>query len=396
MSEFVTTSRRGWGSRSKNSIGGAIFGFILVAVGTVLLFWNEGRAVKRYKDLKEGAGKVVSVSAEAVDPADEGKLIHVTGEAKTSGPLSDPDFAISEDAIKLRRDVEMYQWVEDVQTEKKENVGGSVDTKKTYSYRQEWRSELVDSSRFQVKEAHRNPTEMRFASKSFVAKGVTLGAYRLPDFLIAKIGGGEPLDPGPTSDLPPALRSEARSAAGGYYFGNDPANPQVGDLKVTFSIVRPGPLSVVAQQSGNTFVTYRAKSGGTVDLLERGILPADQMFEMAQDRNKFLTWAIRGGGFVLLGIAFSMVLGPLAVFASVLPFLGRIVETGTTVIAFLLAGIVWTITVAFAWIFYRPVLGIAILVVTVALIVLVVKKLRTGKSAASETAPPLDAPPPLV
>jgi hypothetical protein len=121
------------------------------------------------------------------------------------------------------------------------------------------------------------------------------------------------------------------------------------------------------------------------------------MFELAHDRNKMLTWAIRIGGFFMMGFGFSMILGPLSVFASVLPFLGRIVETGTTIIAFLLAGIVWTLVVAIAWIFYRPFLGIAILVVTVALGILTVRKLRAGKSdsAVDTTPPPLDTPPPL-
>jgi hypothetical protein len=121
------------------------------------------------------------------------------------------------------------------------------------------------------------------------------------------------------------------------------------------------------------------------------------MFELAHDRNKMLTWAIRIGGFFIMGFGFSMILGPLSVFASVLPFLGRIVETGTTIIAFLLAGIVWTLVVAIAWIFYRPFLGIAILVVTVALGIMTVRKLRAGKSnsAVDTTPPPLDTPPSL-
>ena len=119
------------------------------------------------------------------------------------------------------------------------------------------------------------------------------------------------------------------------------------------------------------------------------------MFQRAHDRNKMLTWAIRIGGFFMMGFGFSMILGPLAVFASVLPFLGRIVETGTTIIAFLLAGVVWTLTVAIAWIFYRPLLGIAILVVTVALTVLIIKRLRASRTAAN-TPPPMDeTPPPL-
>jgi hypothetical protein len=94
-------------------------------------------------------------------------------------------------------------------------------------------------------------------------------------------------------------------------------------------------------------------------------------------------------------MGFGMVLRPIAVLASILPFLGRIVGTGTTVIAFLLAGILWTLTVAVAWIFYRPLLGIAILLVTVALIVMVVKRFRKPTPTMMGGTPVADGPPPL-
>ncbi len=123
------------------------------------------------------------------------------------------------------------------------------------------------------------------------------------------------------------------------------------------------------------------------------------MFTAAHEANKIMTWGIRVVGFFLMMGGFSMILKPLAVFASILPFLGRIVETGTSFIAFLLAGILWTVVVAIAWIFYRPILGIAILVITVALIVLIVRRLRKdpaeGVSSSQGTPPPLDTPPPL-
>ncbi|MDF1859989.1 MAG: TMEM43 family protein [Verrucomicrobiales bacterium] len=396
MSEFTTVTRRGWGSRSKNSLGGALFGFVLLAVGTVLLFWNEGRAVKRYKDLKEGAGIVVSTDSGTIDPAMEGKLVHTTGEAVTSAPLTDSQFGITEKAIKLIREVEMYQWKENVTTETSTRTGGTEETKKTYSYSKVWNGSLIDSSRFQVKDDHSNPPEMKYKAASFLADGVTLGAFKLPEFLVEKIGGATRLPIESLESAPEGIKGTARLHNQQFYFGSDPLNPRIGDMRVSFSIIRPGPVSIVAQQANDSFVPYQAKTGGTVSLLERGILPSGEIFAKAHERNKMLTWVIRVGGFVMLGIAFSMILGPLSVFASVLPFLGRIVETGTTIIAFLLAGILWTIVVAFAWIFYRPFLGIALLVITVGLISLIVRRLRAAKgSGPVSPPPPLDTPPPL-
>lgn len=388
MSDFVEVTKHGFGSRSKGSIGGAIFGLFLIAGITFFLFRNEGRAVKRYKDLKEGAGLVVTVSSDTVDPAMEGKLVHLTGESKTKAPLVDGDFGVSVEAVKLLREAEMYQWVEVVKTETRNKTGGGSEQIKTYSYERQWRDSPVDSSQFKVGGDHRNPGEMKYRNASQTASEVTLGAFSLPAFLVSKIGGAIPLVVESIEGASESVRASARIADGGFYFGNNPASPAIGDLRVRFLAVPTGPISVVAQQAGASFVPFTTKTGGSVDLLERGQVSAADMFQLAQDRNKMLTWAIRVGGFFLLGVGFSLVLAPVAVLASILPFLGRLVGAGTKIVAFLLAGIVWAITVSVAWIFYRPVLGIAILAVAIVLFVLVMKRLRKPSAASLQATPP--------
>jgi hypothetical protein len=397
MSNYVEVTRRGIGSRGKDSIGGAFVGLIMVALAVILLFWNEGRAVKRAKDLKEGAGSVVSVASDRVDPAMEGQLVHLTGETKTSGMLEDPEFGIGVAAIKLIREVEMYQWVEVEKSEEKTSVGGTTETTTTYTYQKEWKDSPVDSSRFKVTSGYENPREMKYRSSTLTAEGVTMGAFDLPGFLVSQIGGATPLSVESLDKAAEDIRTGGRLHEGGVYLCANPNTPAVGDMRVSFLSVPTGPISVVAQQAGKTFVSRRTATGGELNLLENGIVSAEEMFRLAHERNKFLTWAIRVGGFFLLSMGFGMVLRPIAVLASILPFLGRIVGTGTTVIAFLLAGILWTMTVAVAWIFYRPLLGIAILVVTVALIVMVVKRLRKPAAAPGLASgpPAFDGPPPL-
>ncbi|MEM1443778.1 MAG: TMEM43 family protein [Verrucomicrobiota bacterium] len=395
---ITEVTRTGFGTRSKNSIGGAIFGVLLVAVSTILLFWNEGRSVKRYKDLKQGASIVVTVPSDQVNAANEGKLVHMTGEAETGSPLSDPQFGISVEAVKLVRDAEMFQWVEDVDYKEREQVGGSSETTKTYTYRKEWVSSLVDSNSFKDSTNHRNPGTMKYTSKSYLAKDVTVGAFDLPDFLVSMISGGDPLPAESLEGAAPDVKSTATISQGEFYFGENPTIPKIGDQRVRFTIVPTGTVSLVAQQAGNSFVSFLTKTDGKLHLLSRGAKSSEEMFTAAHEANKALTWGLRIGGFVMMMFGFSMILKPLAVFASVLPFLGRIVETGTTAIAFLLSGILWTIVVAFAWIFYRPVIGIILLLVTAGLIALIVVRLRnkSGETSSPPSAPPpLDTPPPL-
>lgn len=119
---YTEVTNQSWFSRIGGAIKGIIFGFILFIIAFPLLFWNEGRAVKTYKSLKEGSGAVISVLADQVDPNNEGKLVHLSGRASTEETLTDPVFGVSENALRLRRKVEMYQWQEHSESETKKNL----------------------------------------------------------------------------------------------------------------------------------------------------------------------------------------------------------------------------------------------------------------------------------
>ncbi len=87
-------------------------------------------------------------------------------------------------------------------------------------------------------------------------------------------------------------------------------------------------------------------------------------------------------------IGFNMVFKVASVLADVIPVLGGVVGAGTGIIAFLLAACLSLVTIAIAWVFYRPVLGVTLLVLAIGLIVLVIKKVNAGRASA-------DVPPPL-
>ena len=78
-----------WFSRIGSSLSGILVGLLLFMAAFPLLFWNEGRAVRRYKTLQEGGGATVSISAESVQAANDGKLVHLAGEARTDEILAD-------------------------------------------------------------------------------------------------------------------------------------------------------------------------------------------------------------------------------------------------------------------------------------------------------------------
>jgi len=130
---YTEVTKESWFKRLGNAFKGILFGFLLIGISFVLLFWNEGRAVKTMKTLKEGKGIVVPIRADKLDPENNGKLVHVTGKATTEEILEDSVFNVSIRAIKLKRVVQMYQWKEVVTSKTKKKLGGETETVKTYS-----------------------------------------------------------------------------------------------------------------------------------------------------------------------------------------------------------------------------------------------------------------------
>ena len=104
--DYTEVTSQGWGSRIMESIKGVLVGGAFFVGSFPLLIWNEGRAIKTARSLEEGAGAVVSVPADRVDAGNQGKLLHVSGQATTSETLADSDFGVSANAIHLKRVVE--------------------------------------------------------------------------------------------------------------------------------------------------------------------------------------------------------------------------------------------------------------------------------------------------
>ncbi|MGN0931276.1 MAG: TMEM43 family protein [Thermoguttaceae bacterium] len=188
--EETTTS---WGSRIGQSFKGILTGFVLILASIALLFWNEGKTIKREKALTETGSVAVSVKSDSIDAANEDKVIHVSGDVTTDSVLSDPDFNVNINALKLVRNVEMYQWQENQETQKERTSGGGEKEVTTYTYSKTWSPTLIDSSNF--KEAgHDNPTSMPYVSEEFVAPTANLGAFSLTSEQIENLGPEEELD----------------------------------------------------------------------------------------------------------------------------------------------------------------------------------------------------------
>lgn len=376
-------------SRLGNSFKGIGGGLLLFLIAFPLLFWNEGRAVKRAKALETGAGAVVSVQADKVDPANEGKLVHVTAKADTKDVLTDPLFKISSTAIRLERRVEMYQWKQNESSKTEKQLGGGTKKTTVYTYEKVWSDKPVNSAYF--KEAgHENPG-FPFESEKLRANHVTLGDFLLNDSLVDRLGDSRKLPVPADYKLPATLsgKSDAayvhvsrKSSAPSQVSQEQPADnagdaaltePAIGDLRISWYAVVPHEVSIVARQTGKTFSAYPVGSESIL-LIADSVQSAEAMFQSAQSANSAMTWFLRIAGLVMMYVGLSCVLRPLSVLMDVIPFLGDLIGAGISLISFLIALPCTLVTIVVAWIYYRPLLGIGLLVVAVALIVFLFRK----------------------
>lgn len=373
---FTEVTNTGWFSRLGKSIVGVLLGIVLTVGAFPLLWWNEGRSVKTYQGLVEGEKVTVEVTAEAVDAANDGKLVHTVGKAEAKDVVRDDLFGVaSPGMIKLQREVELYQWVEKKQTRQKTKMGGGEETVTEYTYEKKWDAEINKSNEFKVKEGHVNPPPA-YQSSTFISNQATLGAFRLPKYLLNTWNDYKTHDLQTIESLPEPLRAKAQFREGWLYLSANPSSPDLGDARVKFESIPAGEASVLARQLKDTFEPYTTKTNTQIARIASGAQSKEAMFAAAKSENKMITWIFRGLGFFLMFLGLVMVFTPFKILASVLPIAGRIVGAGVGFIAFLLSAMGSTLTISLAWLWYRPVLGVSLLCLTVVGAVFLVKALR--------------------
>ncbi len=381
--DVTETTSRSWFSRIGDSIKAILFGLLLVIIAGVLMFWNEGRSAKTLAALSEGAGQVVGIMADRIDPAHEGKLVHIAGPTASAAGVMDADFGFAANGLKLSRKVEMYQWKEESHSETQKKLGGGEETITRYSYTREWADRAIDSSRFRNAADHRNPAMPATASRDFASADARLGAFTLGPKVIGLLSTAEAFS-APDSAVAEArtkLGARARIVQGKVYAGANADQPSIGDVRISWKVLPLQPVSVVARQIQSTFVPWLAGNGREIILAETGMVPPDTMFKHGEDENALLTWILRAVGVIVMFIGFRSMLSLLEVLADVVPFIGTLVGAGASLVALLCTCVVAPLMIALAWLFYRPLTAIAVLAVGAGL-VWGVRQLAHRRSAA--------------
>ena len=413
----------GYGTRVGNSFKAIGTGFILFCIGTALLWWNEGRTVKTEKMLEEVGGSYVEMeNPNKKDASLDGELICGTALATTEDSISDNQFGVGAKAIALHRRVEYYQWVEDSKESSEDKLGGKEVTTTTYTYSKKWVSQPIESSEFKDPAYQNKNTVLTTVEESEqYAENVKFGAYQLNETLIHQISSREGLDLNISEDMLNQLDKSAQTAyerfygvkksakqtveqlaettvlsdsakavadslkavndsiiknavnkkdfeyvhlAGNVlYFGRVPGSPEVGDVRVTFEKVVPAKVTVMAVVDGDSFKSFKAKNGKRFQRLVMGKKSGDEIIDIEKETNNMLLWVFRIFGVMLVIVGLKGIFGFLETILKVVPFIANIFGWGVGVVCTIL-GLVWSlIVIAIAWLFYRPILGITLLVI---------------------------------
>ena len=428
---YTETRTVGYGSRVGNSFKAIGGGFLLFILGTALLWWNEGRAVKTEKMLDEAGNAYVEMeNPNKKDASLEGELICGTAMATTEDSLTDAQFGIGAKAIAIKRIVEYYQWVEHAQEKKEDKLGGKEVTTTTYTYSKEGVSRPIESAQFKDPAyQNKNMVLNTIDDAEQYAENVSFGAYKLSESLIHSISSSEGLDLAIAEDLlkqfdkntqaayerfygvqkkepaqqptqQPAIPDSVKAllpdsvkavldslqavndsivksmenaenkkdleyvhqASNVLYFGRVPSSPEVGDVRVTFEKIVPAKVTVMAVVDGDTFKPFKAKNGKRFQTLVMGKKSGDEIIEAEKEANSIILWALRILGIVMVIGGLKGIFGFIETILKVVPFIAGIFGWGVGLVC-TIVGIVWSlIVIALAWLFYRPILAISLLV----------------------------------
>lgn len=327
------TSEEGLFSNLKNSIGGMFVGLLMLVGSVVLLWWNEGNVIREKAALKEMAGAVKEGSVDTPESYPVGTLLHASGSLGSTQLLGDSGFIKPAPYLVLRRNVQMYQWVEHEEKSSSKSIGGSKQTTTTYRYEKEWHDGRVESEHFRYPEGHTNP-QLRVSATTLNVSGSTFGRFN-GQAVVERLSPQTPLalDSGmlvnPQTIVGDAIQLKVDPAV---------AEDRIGDLRIRYLVSRPGTYSIIASVApGNSFSSYTAKNGKSHFLTAAGVDSAASMIETAKSGAKTMAMVLRGAGFLLFWIGLNLLFAPIAALLDIIPFLGSIGRGTFALLSFFIA-----------------------------------------------------------
>ena len=238
-----------------------VLALVVIAVAVAAYAWvhkhrESGETPAAPADKSAAAiSEALAIPSDRVDPANEGKLVKLSGNLSVKTPPTDTQLGITADAIMLLRFAEMLQW--------REQCTGTNCT-----YQQVWSPQLIASGRFRAQEGHKNPERLPFTTARYSANDLRLGAFRIDAATLGNQRLGSALQSRPVpypvsgAKLPSNLAITFRDVNGALYAG-DPEHRAVGDVRVSYRIIPAGKIDIVGIQHGDRVIVQKSSTDPT-------------------------------------------------------------------------------------------------------------------------------------
>lgn len=253
------------GAEKKRSKGRVFFGVILFLIGA-------GIAGGAYFFIPNQSIPTVS----SPNPEHNDALVHVQAPLSVES-LQDPMFKVALEGVNLKRHVELFQQPENS------------------DFPPEWSRELFATT----------PAEwVYFEDQSWGSNTVKIVGFTLAESLKNTLQAKIPLLEEDLQKLNEHGQKAFKVVNGEFYFGVEPQSPQLGDIRIHFSGIPKGTVSVVALQKGNTL------TAGVGSNIAYGAKPASVLSaNVSLGKDPILFWgAVVGGTFLaLIGVLLMLI-----------------------------------------------------------------------------------------
>jgi len=397
-----------YGEKLSGAMCGLCLGLVLFWGGLGTAAWNEYDFVAKQQTLEAGQKALKQANCTSnMDPSLEGQLVHVSCPISNLGVLGqgDPVLQGIADADRTGLYVEsfmqVYGWIEHSYSETTKVSGGStrVTTYTYYTYDRQWgtftpefvgnfskQGETCKAENYgnqcvnwdpKVAEPWWNSSSYELGTAQIdISKNVKVGNYTLPESAITTIGSPKVLEPKcanmtDMSCAPGTAKLDANTHL--VWQQKDSDGNMVDYLQRTYTIYSADAVSILAQQSGDTFVAWESPYDETYDIFifTEGTSAAADMFLNAQAENLGVVWFLRFFTLMIVIVGLVMVTVPLTVVPDIIPCIGPYIGD---LFGYVLWAVdccfgccCWSFVVAIAWLWYRPKIGIPLLIVSILL-----------------------------
>lgn len=277
-----------------------LIGYVLI-IGSVIMLVFSQRATRGLTKASADmtANFVRLADTTSVLPENDGKMVYFSAYEQTDESVTDPLYGVGGHYLALSRVVEYYQWVETSVTTK-HKYKDEVEETTEYSYSKGWTNEPVNSRSFDDSR-YKNKAPLVIDARTKMVKDIKMGAYTLGEDIRMNAARryNKILDHGVDMATASMVLADASEKMKVHlldkviYYGEDPAHPAIGDVRVSFQATEPGVMYILAKVDGNTLVPYLVS-----ELSEKKFKLAPEPI----DTDEFLQYDTEGAGYLILTI----------------------------------------------------------------------------------------------